>query len=212
MLAIHNLACVRDDRQLFSGLNEEFAPGDWVQIEGTNGAGKASLLRILAGLAPPDDGEIRWRQRPLRQCRSDYYRELVYIGHQAAIKPVLTPRENLAFYQGITGRRNDDAIYRALEQVGLLRYEDVRAAGLSAGQQRRIALARLWLTPASLWILDEPLTAIDHQGAQALVRLFEQHCAAGGMVIMTTHQPLPASRCRMRKVALAMAETASCFG
>ncbi|BAE74912.1 Cytochrome c biogenesis ATP-binding export protein CcmA [Sodalis glossinidius str. 'morsitans'] len=211
-MAIHNLACVRDERQLFSGLNEEFAPGDGVQIEGSNGAGKTLLLRILAGLTPPDAGEIRWRQRPLRQCRSDYYRELVYIGHRAAIKPVLTPRENLTFYQGITGLRNDYAIYRALEQVGLLGYEDVRAAGLSAGQQQRIALARLWLTSASLWILDEPLTAIDHQGAQALVRLFEQHCATGGMVIMTTHQPLPASRYRMRKVALRMAEATSCFG
>ncbi|MEN3260634.1 cytochrome c biogenesis heme-transporting ATPase CcmA [Sodalis endosymbiont of Spalangia cameroni] len=212
MLAIHNLACVRDDRPLFSGLNDEIGPGDWVQIEGANGAGKTSLLRILAGLAPPDDGEIRWRQRPLRQCRSDYYRELLYIGHQAGIKAALTPWENLLFYQGINGARHDADIGRALEQVGLLGYEDVRAAGLSAGQQRRIALARLWLTPATLWILDEPLTALDLQGAKALTRQFEQHCAAGGMVILTTHQPLPPSACRVRKIALDRAETASCSG
>lgn len=133
MLAIHNLACVRDDRQLFSGLNEAFAPGDWVQIEGSNGAGKTSLLRILAGLAPPDHGEIRWRQRSLRQCRSEYYRELLYIGHLAGIKPVLTPRENLAFYQGISGSQNADDIERALEQVGLLGYEDVARRGCRRG-------------------------------------------------------------------------------
>ncbi len=215
MLEAHNLACIRDDRVLFSALSFRIAPGELVQVEGANGAGKTSLLRIMAGLAQPDDGEVSWRQAPLRRELGRYHRDLLYIGHQAGIKTALTPFENLAFFQAAQGGgRDDDAIWRALEQVGLLGYEELPAAGMSAGQQRRIALARLWLTPAALWILDEPLTAIDKQGIAQLMALFSGHRAAGGLILLTTHQSLPGPSAGIRKIALAPnpAEGMPCFG
>ncbi|NDL65346.1 cytochrome c biogenesis heme-transporting ATPase CcmA [Acerihabitans arboris] len=204
MLEANNLSCIRDDRVLFSGLSFRVAAGEMVQVEGANGAGKTSLLRILAGLAQPDAGHVSWRQRSIRRERGLYHRELLYIGHQAGIASSLTPLENLAFFQAMGGGKRDEAaLWRALERVGLAGYEELPASGLSAGQQRRIALARLWLSPAPLWILDEPLTAIDRQGVAQLMSLFAAHVDARGIVLLTTHQALPASNARIRKMALA---------
>ena len=146
-------------------------PGDIIQVEGPNGAGKTSLLRILAGLARPDGGEVCWRGRSTLRDRAGYQQDLLFIGHQPGIKAVLTPFENLQFYQAVRGTTDHPAIWRALEQVGLVGYEDLPVAQLSAGQQRRVALARLWLSAAPLWILDEPLTAIDKQGVAELISL-----------------------------------------
>lgn len=210
MLEAKGLTCCRDERVLFGELSFRLAAGDIVQLEGANGAGKTSLLRILAGLALPDQGQVLWQQQPIAADRPGYQRDLLYIGHQAAIKAALTPFENLAFYQAISGARDSDAIWHALEQVGLLGYEELPAAGLSAGQQRRVALARLWLTSARLWILDEPLTAIDKQGVATLMQLFEQHATAGGVLLLTTHQPLPATSARVKKLSLTRPEASSC--
>ncbi|MBS2693449.1 cytochrome c biogenesis heme-transporting ATPase CcmA, partial [Salmonella enterica subsp. enterica serovar 1,4,[5],12:i:-] len=160
MLEAKSLSCVRDERILFSELSFSVQPGDIIQVEGPNGAGKTSLLRILAGLARPDDGEVCWRGRNTLRDRAGYQQDLLFIGHQPGIKAVLTPFENLQFYQAVRGAAEPQAIWRALEQVGLVGYEDLPVAQLSAGQQRRVALARLWLSAAPLWILDEPLTAI----------------------------------------------------
>ncbi len=192
MLEAHNLACIRDDRALFTGLNLRVSPGDMLQVEGSNGAGKTSLLRLLAGLAQPAAGVVSWKNLPIDRDRGLYHRDLLYLGHQAGIKMSLTPFENVAFFQAAVGAdRDDHAIWQALEQVGLLGYEELPTADLSAGQQRRVALARLWLSTAALWILDEPLTAIDKAGIADVMALFSRHCAAGGMVVLTTHQPLP---------------------
>lgn len=193
MLEAKSLSCVRDERILFSELSFSVQPGDIIQVEGPNGAGKTSLLRILAGLARPDGGEVCWRGRSTLRDRAGYQQDLLFIGHQPGIKAVLTPFENLQFYQAVRGTTDHPAIWRALEQVGLVGYEDLPVAQLSAGQQRRVALARLWLSAAPLWILDEPLTAIDKQGVAELISLFEQHAQRGGMVLLTTHQDLPAS-------------------
>jgi len=130
---------------------------------------------------------------------------MIYLGHQAGVKSVLTPFENLAFYQEVQGDNNQDAIWDALAQVDLIGYEDVPVAQLSAGQQRRVALARLWLSKAKLWILDEPLTAIDKSGVAKLIALFEQHTRSGGIILLTTHQDLDY---RMRKLRLSGEETA----
>ncbi|RBQ34798.1 MULTISPECIES: cytochrome c biogenesis heme-transporting ATPase CcmA [Rahnella] len=203
-----NLSCVRDERTLFSGLSFTIETGEMVQIEGRNGAGKTSLLRILAGLSSPEAGEVRWQGVNTRRQRDVFHQQLLYLGHQPGVKSVLTAYENLAFYQSVNGTASADAIYQALENVGLLGYEDVTVAQMSAGQQRRVALARLWLSDAPLWILDEPLTAIDKQGVSTLIELFEQHAQQGGMVLLTTHQDLQGVNRDVRKIRLTSAELA----
>jgi len=208
MFAALNLSCVRDERTLFSGLSFTIEPGEIVQIEGQNGAGKTSLLRILAGLSVPESGEVHWQRESIRRQREQFHQQLLFLGHLPGIKPVLTAYENLLFYQSASGAAGQKAIYQALEQVGLLGYEDVAVAQLSAGQQRRVALARLWLSSAPLWILDEPLTAIDKQGVVTLMNLFEQHAQQGGMVLLTTHQDLPAENRVVRKIRLTSTELA----
>lgn len=206
-----DLSCVRDERTLFSGLSFTIEPGEMVQIEGRNGAGKTSLLRILAGLSSPDAGEVRWQGVSTRRQRDIFHQQLLYLGHQPGVKSVLTAFENLAFYlsvngQTVRGNASAEAIYQALENVGLLGYEDVTVGQMSAGQQRRVALARLWLSDAPLWILDEPLTAIDKQGVATLIALFEQHAQRGGMVLLTTHQDLQGVNRDVRKLRLTSAE------
>ncbi|MCC3703058.1 cytochrome c biogenesis heme-transporting ATPase CcmA [Rouxiella badensis] len=203
-----NLSCVRDERTLFSGLSFTIQPGEIVQIEGQNGAGKTSLLRILAGLSSPDEGEVHWQGQNTRRQRELFHQHLLFLGHYPGIKSVLTAYENLSFYQTESGNDAQDEIFHALEQVGLLGYEDVAVAQLSAGQQRRVALARLWISRAPLWILDEPLTAIDKQGVSTLIELFERHAQNGGMVLLTTHQDLPGVTRAVRKIRLTSAELA----
>lgn len=213
MLEAKDLTCIRDDRVLFSRLSLRMAPGDIVQVTGANGSGKTSLLKILAGLIRPESGDVRWQARDIRRFAAEYYRDLLYIGHQAGIKLALTPLENLAFYQAAAGSaRQDQAIWRALEQAGLAGYEDVPAAGLSSGQQRRIALARLWLSPASLWILDEPFSALDRDGIARLLARFAAHGAAQGMVLFSNHHALPDSGRLMRVLSLASPQEQSCSG
>ncbi|WP_455813544.1 cytochrome c biogenesis heme-transporting ATPase CcmA [Pseudomonas graminis] len=199
MLAAQNLTCVRDERTLFSDLSFTVKAGDIVQVEGENGAGKTSLLRILAGLSRAEQGEVLWQQRSIQQERENYHASLLYLGHLPGIKAVLTPFENLSFWHA---ERSPDELWQALEQVDLTGYEDVAVAQLSAGQQRRVALARLWLSAAPLWILDEPLTAIDKSGVDQLMARLVQHADEGGAVILTTHQDLPASVCNLSRIRL----------
>lgn len=202
MLEAKNLSCVRDERTLFSGLSFTVKPGDIIQVEGPNGAGKTSLLRILAGLARPEGGEVCWHGKNTLRHRERYYQDLLFLGHQPGIKAQLTPFENLQFYQAVRTTPDRQAIWQALEQVRLVGYEDLPVAQLSAGQQRRVALARLWLSDCPLWILDEPLTAIDKQGVAELISLFEQHTQQGGMVLLTTHQDLAGVTQAVGKISL----------
>lgn len=203
MLEAINLTCIRDDRTLFSELNFTVHSGDIVQIEGPNGAGKTSLLRLLAGLSSAEQGEVRWQAEPLKQQREQWHRYLLFLGHQPGVKSILSPLENLAFYHA---ESSEEQRFTALEAVDLLGFEEVAVAQLSAGQQRRVALARLWLSQAAVWILDEPLTAIDVNGVEKLMALFVRHAQRGGMVILTTHQPLPASGWPLRKISLTAGE------
>lgn len=203
MLEAKSLSCFRDQRLLFDGLSFLVSPGEIIQVEGPNGAGKTSLLRILAGLVQPESGEVCWQGENTRYHRSNYHQQLLFLGHQPGVKSMLTPFENLQFYQAVDQQPEPAAVWQALEQVGLTGYEDLPVAQLSAGQQRRVALARLWLSHKPLWILDEPLTAIDKQGVVALVALFEQHRQQGGMIILTTHQDLIGTPSAVRKIRLA---------
>ncbi|KQN55036.1 MULTISPECIES: cytochrome c biogenesis heme-transporting ATPase CcmA [unclassified Erwinia] len=205
MLEARNLTLVRDERVLFCDLSFTVAAGDIVQVEGANGAGKTSLLRLLTGLSRAEQGEVLWQQKSILQQRESWHQQLLYLGHQPGVKAVLTPFENLRFYHP---DHSQDALWQALEQVDLAGYETVPAGQLSAGQQRRVALARLWLSQARVWILDEPLTAIDKAGVAALTALFVRHARQGGAVILTTHQDLPEAMHPIGRICLTAPEAA----
>jgi heme exporter protein A len=185
------LECIRGDRLLFSGLNLNLSPGQLLQVEGANGAGKTSLLRVLAGLSRPAEGEVRWRGLDIQQNRAAYFTEMIYMGHAPGLKAELSPLENLKVSTALREGPADDArIEEALARVGLGGFEDVPARGLSAGQKQRTALSRLLLNPVPLWILDEPFTALDVHGIALVRELLETHLANGGMALMTSHHAL----------------------
>lgn len=174
-----------------------------VQIEGRNGTGKTTLLRIVTGLGDREEGVIKWKGEEVEKSRDVFHQDLLFLGHQTGVKRELTALENLRFYQSIQNNRSsDEEIFIALTQVGLAGREDVPVAQLSAGQQRRVALARLWLSKQILWILDEPLTAIDKQGVKVLESLFASHADNGGIVVLTTHQDMFADSPKLRKIKL----------
>lgn len=169
-----------------------------VQVAGPNGAGKTTLLKILTGLSSGFEGEVRWRGKAISGWGAySFYSSLLYFGHSPGIKSSLTARENLRWYFGLNGTKNgngqgvtEQSLANALEKVDLGGYEDVPCQQMSAGQQRRVGLARLYCSRAPLWILDEPFTAIDKKGVEAIERLIRNHADSGGLVILTTHQPL----------------------
>ncbi|WP_339425348.1 cytochrome c biogenesis heme-transporting ATPase CcmA [Pseudomonas proteolytica] len=184
------LACERDLRMLFEHLELRLAGGDMVQISGPNGSGKTSLLRLLAGLMQPTAGQVRLNGKPLHEQRTELARNLLWIGHAAGIKDVLTAEENLSWLSALHHPATRESIWQALAAVGLKGFEDVPCHTLSAGQQRRVALARLYLDGPPLWILDEPFTALDKQGVAQLEEHLALHCEQGGMVVLTTHHTL----------------------
>ncbi|UDY81906.1 cytochrome c biogenesis heme-transporting ATPase CcmA [Vibrio diabolicus] len=203
MLEVSNLTAIRDERVLFENLQFEIKPGELVQIEGRNGTGKTTLLRIMTGLGDREEGIIKWKGEEVEKSRDVFHQDLLFLGHQTGVKRELTALENLRFYQSIQNNRSsDEEIFTALTQVGLAGREDVPVAQLSAGQQRRVALARLWLSKQILWILDEPLTAIDKQGVKVLESLFASHADNGGIVVLTTHQDMFSDSPKLRKIKL----------
>lgn len=203
MLEVSNLACTRGDHRLFSGLNFTLNPGQIMQVQGANGSGKTSLLRTLCGFITPDDGDIVWRGESIRELDEEYYAELLYLGHLNAIKDELSALENLRISVGLSGvDLEEKEAMAALRRMGLRGRELLPTKVLSQGQRRRVALARLLVSDGRLWILDEPLTALD-VGAVALVQeLIAEHLARQGMVIFTTHQPLQVPGMEMRSLSL----------
>lgn len=195
LLEGQNVTCIKQDRVLFEQLNVAFQRGDIVQVEGPNGAGKTSLLRILAGLSQPSEGAILYNNTDISSDPEQYHQQLLFLGHKAGVKSELSAQENLEFSLALHQQDTNQA-ESLLESVGLLAFEDSLAAQLSAGQHRRIALAQLWSSKADVWILDEPFTAIDVKGVQAIENQILNHADNGGCVILTTHQPLsiPAER------------------
>jgi heme exporter protein A len=189
MLEATDLRCERGGRELFRGLSFSLRAGEALRIEGTNGSGKTSLLRILCGLLSPVEGKVRWRGSEIAHLGEDYSKELVYLGHAAAVKDELTAAENLAIASRLAGdAATGDALQEALERFGLAGKE-VAVKRLSQGQRRRAALARLALaTQRPLWLLDEPFSALDAAGVSVLNGLIQDHAVRGGAVVFTTHQ------------------------
>lgn len=204
-LKIHQVTCWRGDKRLFQGLSHTLNSRELVQLEGRNGAGKTSLLRILSGLSQPEEGDVFWDEVSIFKNRDIYHQDVLYLGHKPGLKEVLSPRENLLFYQSALPKKeqqNSISISEALERVNLKGYDDTPVARLSAGQQRRVALARLYMNNASLWLLDEPFTAIDKQGVEMLMEHFEQHCLKGGIILFTSHQAVEHRSIPIRRISL----------
>jgi len=188
-LVARDLSCIRGKQTLFQALNLQIAEGQWLYLQGENGAGKTSLLRILAGLTLPADGEVLWQGAPITQQRSQYHQDLLYIGHHAGLKEDLTLTENLQALCRMDGLRVSDADIRdALTRMGLAKRQHLPARVLSAGQKRRGLLARALLRPAKLWILDEPFNALDVNAVSDVQNLLKAHLAQGGMLVLTSHQ------------------------
>jgi heme exporter protein A len=181
LLSISDLACERDSRVLYQSLNITIEAGDLWHVKGRNGAGKTTFLRQLAGLHPVDEGEISLLNNNAR---------VIYIGHKLGLKEQLTADENLTWLAGLNGSSTQQQRYIALERVGLRGYEESVVAQLSAGQKRRVALARLHLCKADIWLLDEPFTSIDQQGIADEQAWLNKHTLAGGAVLMTSHQDI----------------------
>ncbi len=201
-LEARNLECVRDDRVLFSGLSFSLQAGEMLQVEGRNGSGKTTLLRIICGIRLPDQGELIWCGQETSSLGADYWEHIAYVGHTSGIKRELTPLENLRVAQGLGKPSDRFGLEESLEHVGLYGFEDVPVHNLSAGQQRRVALARLLVTDARMWVLDEPYTALDKSGIGILERLLKEHIAGGGMVALTTHHTINVGDTPIRHINL----------
>lgn len=190
-LSVVNLSCQRGDRLLFEEQSFDLHSGEWLHIKGANGAGKTSLLRLLAGLAIPYQGEILWNQENIAHDCYPYRQQLLYLGHQSALKEELTPLENLHLMQTLFNHPfKPQDIKQALIAFGLKGRIHLPCRFLSAGQKRRVSLSRLNLHPSTLWILDEPFTALDTQASEFLTHKIQEHLNQGGMAILTSHQPI----------------------
>lgn len=187
VLDVRDLACLRGDRAVFAGLSFSLPEGSALLLTGANGAGKSTLLRILAGLLRPAEGGIFWRGEDTAAEPAAHAARLRYLSHQDALKPSLTVAENLDFFARLWG----GAVAPALAALALSPLAELPARVLSSGQKRRLALARLALAPAPLWLLDEPTTGLDAASVERLGPLLAAHRAAGGIVVAATHIPLP---------------------
>ncbi|MFQ5487320.1 MAG: cytochrome c biogenesis heme-transporting ATPase CcmA [Gammaproteobacteria bacterium] len=203
MLEAAGLGAVRGDRRLFSGLNFSLAGGELLYVHGPNGSGKTTLLRLLCGLVMPAEGEVLWQGEGIGALGEDYRRELLYLGHAAALKDDLTGLENLRIAAALTGAAvSESQALEALAALGLAGCEDLPVRVLSQGQKRRVALARLQLSRARLWILDEPFTALDKGAVAALEAVLKKHLAGGGIVVLTTHQEVALTAGVAKEIAM----------
>ncbi|PHQ94670.1 cytochrome c biogenesis heme-transporting ATPase CcmA [Pseudoalteromonas tetraodonis] len=190
MLHIKSVTCIKQERCLFDELNFSLKSGQIMQLAGPNGAGKTSLLRIIAGFSLPDEGDILYLNQSIKKYYDEYARDLLFIGHKTGVNLQLSALENVAHWLAINGYVDTPDLYPLLSKLGLVGLEDVPVRMLSAGQQRRVALVRLWLSEAKLWILDEPFTALDKSGVAFLQQRFTEHLSKGGAILLTTHQDL----------------------
>ncbi len=202
-LEVKNLQCTRGDRELFTGLSFELKSNQLMMLEGRNGSGKTTLLRSLCGLYLADCGNIFWNGVPIKKQDEAYRKELLYLGHHNAIKGELSVLENLRFNTMLAGEAVEESdLMEALDAIGLYAFEDFSSSQLSQGQKRRVALARLLLSNASLWILDEPFVALDVAAVELLQAIIAKHVEKGGMVMLTTHQEVPLTSGEIMRISL----------
>ncbi|MAN80273.1 MAG: heme ABC transporter ATP-binding protein CcmA [Magnetovibrio sp.] len=185
-----SLDCLRSARPVFRGLAFQIESGGALVLTGPNGSGKSSLLRLMAGLLPPAAGTLAWNGAAVTEDPDAHRGRLRYLGHLDAVKPALTAWENLAFWAGLMGADPDAAVTPALDALGIGPLSDLPARFLSAGQKRRLNLARLALAPSALWLLDEPATALDAETLDRLRGLIQRHRNGGGMAVVSTHSDL----------------------
>lgn len=190
------LGCTLGNRELFADLAFTLADGHWLMLTGTNGSGKSTLLRILAGLVLPTSGTVRWRGVLRRQGDPGWNAQLAYQGHASGWKELLTARENLALQARLdrpdaSDRELSDSAERAIARVGLVRQRNLPFGRLSAGQRRRLGLARLAMSMRPLWLLDEPTTALDTDGQRLFAGLLDEHLGEGGCAVIATHLDFP---------------------
>lgn len=202
-LDIHNLSCVRQQKTIFSGLSFRVMKHECVLIEGPNGSGKSSLLRILCGLATPSAGDVIWNNQSVQSTRALYHENLHYISHANGIKLGLTVIENLQLAKHLAST-SEQAVNTVLQSLKLIDYQHACTSRLSAGQKRRIALAKLFLFPKLIWILDEPLTTLDTDTQAFFLRQLQLHLNHGGMAIISSHHAIRLSNTRMQTLSLSL--------
>jgi len=185
-----DLTCQRGQRQVFTGLGFALPPGGTLLLTGPNGSGKSSLLRVMAGLLRPVAGQLTWAGQNVAEDPESHNARVHYLGHQDAVKPVLTAAENLTFWAGLRGYPGADTL-QALKRFGLAHLAEVPGRMLSAGQKRRLALARLLVSPAELWLLDEPSVGLDDASLDSLGAEIARHLSGGGRIVAATHVRLP---------------------
>jgi len=180
----------RGDRHILRDVSFSVHAGEFLKITGPNGVGKTTLLRVVCGLMPAENGVVEWRGKPVTSSNDEYHADMVYLGHLNSLKADLTARENLEFLSGLRQALTEADIDAALDRVGILSRGDLAARSLSAGQKRRLALARLLLSGAVLWILDEPVTNLDVAGIRLVEDLVREHVGRGGLALAAAHQRL----------------------
>ena len=203
MLEVKDLACARGEVQLFAGLNFALSPGEIMQVQGENGSGKTTLLRTLCGFCQPVAGEIVWRGTEINEAEEAFHADMVYLGHLNAVKDEFSALENLRISCAMAGWEvSHSEAMSALARMGLKGRETFPVRVLSQGQRRRVALARLLISKADLWVLDEPLTALDVGAVDLIQSIIKLHLFNGGMVIFTTHQVLDIPEVDIRRLNL----------
>ena len=203
MLDASGLECVRGEARLFADVSFRLDAGQMLFVQGRNGCGKTSLLRMLCGFSPPATGHIRWRGEPICGLGEAYRRELFYLGHLNAIKEELTPLENLTASARLADEETDDAAaLDALARLGLGGRAELACRYLSQGQKRRVALARLVHENRALWILDEPYVGLDAPAMALIASLIGAHLQRGGLVVLTTHQAVEVAAGEVRELLL----------
>ncbi len=180
----------RGERHILRDVSFTVHAGEFLKITGPNGVGKTTLLRVVCGLLPAESGEVHWCNKPVRGASDEFHAQLGYLGHPNSLKADLTARENLRFLAGLRQALSDKEIDAALDRCGILSRGDLPSRSLSAGQKRRLALARLLLAEASLWVLDEPVTNLDTAGITLVEELIQEHVQRGGLALAAAHQRL----------------------
>lgn len=201
-LAVRNLHLWRGDKHLLKGVSFELSAGELLRVMGPNGVGKTSLLRCVAGLLPVESGDIEWRGEANHEAFASLHGELAYLAHLNALKPDLTARENLHYAVGLQHTVAEAETQETLERLQIGHCANLAVRALSAGQKRRVAIARVLLSKTTLWILDEPITNLDTAGIQLIERCMDDHLRAGGMILAAAHQTLLEGSSRSRTLEL----------